>query len=605
MANYKLITSEPTGATSTLVFQAGATNTVVASVAAHATATSDVLEVLIKKNGGSAIEISKKTAASANTPEEMLTAPVALEALDELYVRTSRVGAKFVITYVEETDVASDTALGGLADVDTTGATDGQSLVYSSATSQWEPQTVSGGGGGATDLDGLTDVVISSAATGDIIRYNGTNWVDSVNTTDVVTEGTNLYFTDARADARIAAASFGDLSDVDLTGLSDGDGLEWDATAGNWIPTTSTGGNHAFHQIAVVGQTVVEADSANDVLELAEGTGINITTDATNDKITFAVDATADEIDDTSTTNKFVTQTELDKLGYMSITQAVDLDATELVANTAFATANANSSSLANLTASIQNHTDVQLSQSVPANLPDDVFLQWDSASGKWQDKILTLNDNDNVDLTTTAPTNGDILEFDGTNFVPVAPTAVPSSIDNLTDVDTSTASPSVGDVLEWDGSNWVPATPSAGGGSNIHDTGTTFTNAGDYDAGADLLDFTTVSSGTTISGGKVYALGSNGWAIASNAGSSATAMIAVAASGQTDGSAMVVRGLVRAADNLSAASIGDPVYLGTGSKWGLAAPTSSATVVQLGRVIDPSNNVVWFDPDKTTLTLQ
>lgn len=599
MANYKLITSEPTGTSSVLVFQAGATNTVVASVSAFATATSDVLEVLIKKNGGSVIEIAKKTAASASTPEEMLTAPVALEALDELYVRTSRTGAKFVVTYVEETDVPSDTALGGLADVDTTGVTDGQSLVYSSATSQWEPQTVSGGGGGASDLDGLSDVVITSASTGKILRHNGTNWVDSVNTTDIVTEGTNLYYTDARADARIAAASFGDLNDVDLTGLTSGDGLEWDGT--NWVPTTSAGGNHAFHQIAVVGQTVVEADSANDVLELAEGTGINITTDATNDKITFAVDATADEIDDTSTTNKFVTQTELDKLGHITITQAVDLDATELVANTAFATSNANQSSLANLTASIQNHTDVVLSQSVPANLPDDVFLQWDANTLKWNDKVLTLDDHDNVDLTTTAPTNGDILEFDGTNFVPVAPTAVPSSIDNLTDVDTSTTSPSTGDVLEWDGSNWVPAAPS-GGGSNIHDTDTTFTNAGDYDAGADLMDFTTTA--LTLAAGKPYALASTGWAVASNADSSSNAMIAVCTSDSTTGSAMLLRGLVRASDTLSG-NIGDPVYLGTGSKWTMTAPTSGASVVVLGRLIDATNNVVWFDPDKTVITLQ
>lgn len=32
-------------------------------------------------------------------------------------------------------------------------------------------------------------------------------------------------------------------------------------------------------------------------------------------------------------------------------------------------------------------------------------------------------------------------------------------SIDVLSDVDTTTSTPSVGDVLEWDGSDWVPAT--------------------------------------------------------------------------------------------------------------------------------------------------
>jgi hypothetical protein len=42
-------------------------------------------------------------------------------------------------------------------------------------------------------------------------------------------------------------------------------------------------------------------------------------------------------------------------------------------------------------------------------------------------------------------------------------PTLV-TSADGLSDVDTTTSAPSVGDVLEWDGSNWVPAAPSGGG---------------------------------------------------------------------------------------------------------------------------------------------
>ena len=40
-----------------------------------------------------------------------------------------------------------------------------------------------GGGGGATNLDDLTDVAITAAAAGDIIRHNGTAWVDAVGTT--------------------------------------------------------------------------------------------------------------------------------------------------------------------------------------------------------------------------------------------------------------------------------------------------------------------------------------------------------------------------------------------------------------------------------------
>jgi hypothetical protein len=40
-----------------------------------------------------------------------------------------------------------------------------------------------GGGGGASTLDDLTDVTITGAASGDILRHNGTAWVDAVGTT--------------------------------------------------------------------------------------------------------------------------------------------------------------------------------------------------------------------------------------------------------------------------------------------------------------------------------------------------------------------------------------------------------------------------------------
>jgi hypothetical protein len=68
-------------------------------------------------------------------------------------------------------------------------------------------------------------------------------------------------------------------------------------------------------------------------------------------------------------------------------------------------------------------------------------------------------------------------LHFDGVNveFVNTASAAPSIAIDDLTDVDTDTNAPSVGDMLVWDGTNWVPAL--AGGGINSQ-TGTTYTVA-------------------------------------------------------------------------------------------------------------------------------
>jgi hypothetical protein len=57
-----------------------------------------------------------------------------------------------------------------------------------------------------------------------------------LNTADV-TEGANLYFTTARADARIAAASINLLSDVTTAGAATGKALIYNGTDNEWQPT--------------------------------------------------------------------------------------------------------------------------------------------------------------------------------------------------------------------------------------------------------------------------------------------------------------------------------------------------------------------------------
>jgi len=52
--------------------------------------------------------------------------------------------------------------------------------VYDFNAASWvQVGTGAGGGGGASILDDLTDVTITAAATGDILRHNGTAWVDA------------------------------------------------------------------------------------------------------------------------------------------------------------------------------------------------------------------------------------------------------------------------------------------------------------------------------------------------------------------------------------------------------------------------------------------
>lgn len=79
----------------------------------------------------------------------------------------------------------------------------------------------------------LADVSVAGATTGQVFYFDGEEWVAQSLDTDDVSEGTNLYFTDARAQDVIETASVGDLADVDLTGLVSGDALVFDGE--NWV----------------------------------------------------------------------------------------------------------------------------------------------------------------------------------------------------------------------------------------------------------------------------------------------------------------------------------------------------------------------------------
>ena len=68
----------------------------------------------------------------------------------------------------------------------------------------------------------------------------GTNQVSTAD----VPEETNLYYTNTRADARIAAASIGDLDNVDLTGVADDDILKYDSASSSFKVEADRIANH-------------------------------------------------------------------------------------------------------------------------------------------------------------------------------------------------------------------------------------------------------------------------------------------------------------------------------------------------------------------------
>ena len=84
-------------------------------------------------------------------------------------------------------------------------------------------------------------------------------------------------------------------TDVHTTAATNGQVLTWVNANSRWEPAAATGGGggsgeaneNSFETIKVNGADDVVADSHTDTLELVAGSGMSITTDATNDKITF------------------------------------------------------------------------------------------------------------------------------------------------------------------------------------------------------------------------------------------------------------------------------------------------------------------------------
>jgi len=67
------------------------------------------------------------------------------------------------------------------------------------------------------------------------------------------------------------------------------------------------------------------------------------------------------------------------------------------------------------------------------------------------------------VPVSATAPTSGQVLEYNGSDWVPTTP-ADAGNATEIQSVPVSATAPTSGQVLEYNGSDWAPAAPSGGG---------------------------------------------------------------------------------------------------------------------------------------------
>ncbi len=124
-------------------------------------------------------------------------------------------------------------SIDALADVDTTGKSSGKILKYNGT--NWVVADDSTAGGGGTDADTLQGQNLAY-----VLNYSNHSNTPTIpsNTSQISENPANLYYTNARADARIAAASINALSDVDTSGVANGKILKYNGSA--WVVADDT-----------------------------------------------------------------------------------------------------------------------------------------------------------------------------------------------------------------------------------------------------------------------------------------------------------------------------------------------------------------------------
>ena len=127
------------------------------------------------------------------------------------------------------------------------------------------------------------------------------------------------------------------------------------------------------------------------------------------------------------------------------------------------------SSGVVSLNSTLSGLTDVHT-----ATPTDGQVLKWDNGNSRWAPAAdLTSGSaamDDLTDVSTSGITSGQYLSWNGSSFVATTPSGGgASAINDLSDVDTTTSAPSNGDVLTWSTSDseWAPAAPSGGGGGS------------------------------------------------------------------------------------------------------------------------------------------
>ena len=289
------------------------------------------------------------------------------------------------------------------------------------------------------NLGDLLNVSSATPSTGQILQWNGSTWIPSTFTSTFTCSDLNL-------------CSIGNLWDVELTStLFAGTALLYDTTAKAYVPaqpafTVKVGTEQA--SIKVTDPLYLPSTLE---FQVATGGGLKLTNDFTS------------------------SSTEVVRYGIdVSDAQAGDylyFDGSSVIWTTV-APGGGGSFSCQSLTACV-----LESLSNVASGASDGQTLIYDATSGQWTPSTITgtfTNISLNGDSGTTQTlSSGDTLSILGGTGITTTASATDTitidwsaALNDISDIDL--AGLSSGDILQWDGVNWVPLTPSTITDTNI-----------------------------------------------------------------------------------------------------------------------------------------
>ena len=294
--NYKLVTATSDASSPDTVFTATAVATHVKSIRIANESGGALTYHLAVYDHSASIEVPITVPATSLPDDDVdvMVEPFNLQNSDYIKLYSSGAGVKVAITLAENTDTAGTTTSDDLAQGTTnlylTSAerTKLTGIATGAEVNQNAFSNVAVSGQTTVAADAKTDTLTLVAGTGVTLTTDA--GADSI-TIAASSSSSNSFETIVVAGQSNVVADSGTdtLTLVAGTGIT----LTTDAGADSVTITNSATGANAFGNVAVAGQTTVAADSTNDTLTIAAGTGISLTTDATTDTLTITNSVTA------------------------------------------------------------------------------------------------------------------------------------------------------------------------------------------------------------------------------------------------------------------------------------------------------------------------